>query len=69
MKKLVIEIIKIYRQCISPLFNPSCKFEPTCSQYMIDSISKKGVIKGIAIGTWRLIRCNPFSKPGYDPVK
>ncbi len=69
MKCFLIGIIKVYRKFISPLKAPSCKFTPTCSQYAIDAIEKKGVIKGLFMVVWRILRCNPFSKGGYDPVK
>lgn len=69
MKRLLIFIIKIYRKYISPYKRPSCKYYPTCSQYAIDAIEKYGSFKGIFMSIWRILRCNPFSKGGYDPVK
>ena len=48
---------------------PSCRFQPTCSQYAIEAIDKYGVFKGGAMAIWRVLRCNPFCKGGYDPVK
>lgn len=69
MKGPVIRTIRFYKRRISPLFPPSCKFHPTCSQYTIASVQKYGVFKGMAMGTWRILRCNPFSKGGFDPVK
>ena len=45
-----------------------CRYEPTCSQYMLEAINNHGVIVGILLGCWRILRCNPFSKGGYDPV-
>ena len=47
---------------------PSCRFQPTCSQYAIEAIQKHGALKGGALAFWRILRCNPFSKGGYDPV-
>ena len=64
----IIKLIKTYQTCLSPLFGYSCKFTPTCSQYMIDSIKSKGVIIGTVKGLWRLLRCNPFSEAKYDPA-
>ncbi|GAA0726643.1 membrane protein insertion efficiency factor YidD [Clostridium malenominatum] len=69
MKKLLILLINFYRNYISPLKRPSCKFYPTCSQYALDAIEKYGAIKGTFLAFIRVLRCNPFSKGGYDPVK
>ena len=66
--KLITYLIKIYQACLSPLFGNSCKFTPTCSQYMIDSVNSKGIVKGVVNGLWRVIRCNPFSEARYDPA-
>ncbi|MGO5073719.1 membrane protein insertion efficiency factor YidD [Clostridium sporogenes] len=69
MKNLLICIIKIYRKYISPLKRPSCRFYPTCSQYSMEAIEKYGALKGTLISIKRIIRCHPFSKGGYDPLK
>ncbi len=70
MKKLFIFFIRMYQKFISPLKGKStCKFYPTCSQYSIEAIEKYGVLKGGLMSVWRILRCNPFSKGGYDPVK
>ena len=72
MKKLLITVIKIYKKTISKIFSQMgfhCKYYPTCSEYTIQAIQKYGSIKGIYYGTKRIIRCNPFSKGGYDPLK
>jgi hypothetical protein len=68
MKKVFIAIIRFYQKQISPMLPPSCRFQPTCSQYAIEAIQKHGVLKGGALAFWRILRCNPFSKGGYDPV-
>lgn len=65
---ILIGIIKFYRKAVSPLKIPSCRFTPTCSQYAIDAISTHGALKGGALSVWRIMRCNPFCKGGYDPV-
>ena len=66
MKKIIIKLIKIYQK--TPLHSHSyCKFYPTCSNYMINKIETKGLIKGLILGIYRIIRCNPFSKGGIDP--
>ena len=67
---LLIGIIKLYKLFISPLFQNSCKFEPTCSSYCIDSLKTYGLIKGITKSIYRIVRGNPwFGYGGYDPVK
>ncbi len=67
-KSLFISIIKMYQRFISPLFPSSCKFSPTCSRYGIEAINKYGAFKGMAMTIKRILRCNPFSKGGYDPI-
>ena len=67
---LLIGIIKFYKLFISPLFPNSCKFEPTCSSYCIDSLKTYGLIKGVGKSIYRIGRCNPWFGYGeYDPVK
>lgn len=68
MRNLFILFIKAYQKFISPLFPPSCRFYPTCSEYAVQSFAKYGVIKGFIKSLWRILRCNPFNKGGYDPV-
>jgi putative membrane protein insertion efficiency factor len=68
MKRPLIWLIKFYRKNISPKTPPSCKFTPTCSQYGIEAIERFGAIKGGFMTLWRILRCNPFSSGGYDPV-
>ena len=68
MRHIFILIIKGYKRVISPLLPPSCRFYPTCSEYAIQAFSKYGVIKGGAKATWRVLRCNPFNKGGFDPL-
>ncbi len=54
--------IQFYKMCASPFLAPSCRFSPTCSSYMLDAIEKHGVFKGLALGSWRILRCNPWNK-------
>lgn len=68
MKKILLFLIKFYRRFISPLKYTKCPYIPTCSQYGLDAIEKHGALKGSLLTVWRLLRCNPFSKGGYDPV-
>lgn len=72
MKKILIKIINFYQKFISSYMGHigvHCKFEPTCSEYTKKAIEKYGSIKGSIIGIKRILRCNPFSKGGYDPLK
>ena len=72
MKKIIIILLKIYKKTISPVisfFGIHCKYYPTCSEYMMQAIEKYGILKGILLGIKRLLKCNPFSKGGYDPLK
>ena len=68
MKRPLIWLIKFYRKNISPNTPPTCKFTPTCSQYGLEAIERFGAFKGGFMTLWRILRCNPFSKGGYDPV-
>ena len=68
MKKLVILLIQFYRMFISPLFPPSCRFQPTCSQYALTAIDRFGLIKGSGLGVKRICSCHPWNIGGYDPV-
>lgn len=68
MKKTVIALIKFYQKFLSPLKSTKCPYFPTCSNYGLEAVSTHGVIKGGFMTFWRLLRCNPFSKGGYDPV-
>ena len=72
MKNILIKIIKFYQNNISPYFGKygiHCKYEPTCSEYTRQAIEKYGSLKGVLLGIKRILRCNPFSKGGYDPLK
>jgi len=69
MRRFLIWLIRGYRRFISPQLAPSCKYLPTCSQYAMDAVAKYGALRGSIMAVWRILRCNPFSKGGYDPVK
>jgi len=68
MRNLLILIIKFYQFFISPILGVNCRFHPSCSEYVKDSIMKHGNIKGVWLGFCRIIRCQPFCDGGYDPV-
>ena len=68
MKKLLIALIRGYKRFISPLLPDACIYTPTCSEYAMEAISQWGVVRGLGLAIWRVLRCNPFAKGGYDPV-
>ena len=68
MKKIFLKLIRFYQKNISAHTSPKCKYFPTCSQYTYEAIERFGAFKGFLMGIWRILRCNPFSKGGYDPV-
>lgn len=69
VKKVLLFILRVYKKYISPILPNSCRFYPTCSEYAIEAISKYGVVKGSIKSMYRVLRCNPLCKGGYDPVK
>ena len=69
MKDKMVRLINSYQKHVSPYLNTQCKFYPTCSEYTKQAIDKYGVIEGTFKGTMRILKCNPFSKGGYDPLK
>ena len=64
----VIGLIQLYRRFISPVTPPSCRFTPTCSRYAVDALRRYGLFKGAWLAAWRVLRCNPFTRGGYDPL-
>ncbi|MCQ2486868.1 MAG: membrane protein insertion efficiency factor YidD [Clostridia bacterium] len=68
MKNFLLAIIRFYRKHISPHTPPSCKFQPTCSEYGLVAIERFGAFKGSLLTLWRIIRCSPLTSGGYDPV-
>ena len=68
MSKVLIAAIRVYQYLISPMLGPRCKYHPSCSSYAIDALREHGVLRGTGLAAWRLLRCNPFSHGGYDPV-
>ena len=69
MKLIAIYFLRGYKLLISPLFPPSCRFVPTCSEYAAEAIGKYGFLKGLVLGIKRILRCHPFAAGGYDPVQ
>ncbi len=68
MKLLMIGFVRLWRAIISPLYGDVCKYHPSCSAYGLEALQVHGAIKGGALTIWRILRCNPWSKGGYDPV-
>lgn len=68
IKACVIGMIRIYQAVLSPLKMPTCRFHPSCSEYCIQAVRTRGVVLGTVLGIWRILRCNPLSRGGYDPV-
>ena len=68
IKRLIVKAIMFYRNYMSALKLPTCRYYPTCSEYTGAAVEKYGVIKGLLKGAYRILRCNPFSKGGYDPA-
>ena len=68
MKYLLIKMIRLYQRYISPMKMTKCPYIPNCSAYGLEAIEKHGAIKGSLLAIWRILRCNPFSRGGYDPV-
>jgi hypothetical protein len=68
MRIVLVKLIRLYQKTISPMFAPSCRFYPTCSEYAVQAITKYGTVKGGIKAIWRILRCNPFNKGGFDPV-
>ena len=68
MKQLLLLLIRFYRRVLSPLKPACCRFYPTCSEYALEAIAEYGAIRGGLLSVWRILRCNPFCKGGYDPV-
>ena len=72
LKKILIFpfifLVKIYQNIISPLFPPTCRYSPTCSEYAIQSLKKYGLVKGVYLSIKRIVNCHPWGGSGYDPI-
>jgi len=68
IRRLVVLPIRAYQQVISPALPRRCKYEPTCSAYAAQAVQEFGILRGLVLAAWRLLRCNPFSHGGFDPV-
>jgi uncharacterized protein len=69
VRAIVILPIRVYQRLFSPLFGSRCKYYPSCSEYAAQAISRFGILRGLVLAGWRLLRCNPWSHGGFDPVE
>ncbi len=69
LRRILLAPIKLYQRAISPALPRRCKYEPTCSRYAVQAVERYGILRGLVLATWRLLRCNPWSDGGYDPVE
>ena len=67
-KTVVLRLLRAYRWAISPMFSPACRYVPTCSEYAMEAVDRYGMMRGGRMAIWRVLRCHPFAKGGYDPV-
>jgi len=68
VKSVVLAFLRAYKWAVSPLFPPACRYVPTCSEYAEEAVDRYGALRGSLKAAWRLLRCHPFVKGGYDPV-
>lgn len=68
-KRVVLLILRGYKWAVSPLLPPACRYVPTCSEYAMEAVERFGVVRGGVMAVWRVFRCHPLVKGGYDPVK
>jgi putative membrane protein insertion efficiency factor len=68
MKAVAEKSLKVYKYLLSPLLPPACRFVPSCSEYAVEAVARHGIAWGAALAIWRLLRCNPLTRGGYDPV-
>jgi uncharacterized protein len=69
LRALAVAPIRLYQRLISPALGPRCKYEPSCSRYAVQAIQRFGILRGLVLAGWRLLRCNPWSHGGHDPVE
>lgn len=68
MRSLLVFLIRLYQRVTAPLFPRTCRFYPTCSEYTLEAVAKYGAVKGLWLGTKRVVKCGPWHPGGYDPV-
>jgi uncharacterized protein len=68
-RSVVLAPVVAYQRVVSPMLPRRCKYEPTCSRYAVQAVGEYGILRGLVLAMWRLLRCNPWSHGGYDPVE
>jgi uncharacterized protein len=69
LRRLVVAPIRLYQLLLSPLVGERCKYYPSCSEYAAQAVNRYGILRGLVLAGWRLLRCNPWSRGGFDPVE
>lgn len=69
LRGIGVGMIRVYRRFLSPMLPASCRFTPSCSLYTLQAVEKYGLLRGGALGAWRVLRCHPFARGGFDPVR
>ena len=69
IRRLATAPLRVYQAVISPALGPRCKYYPSCSEYAVQAVTRFGILRGLVLAAWRLLRCNPFSHGGFDPVE
>jgi uncharacterized protein len=69
LREALVAPIRLYQRLVSPLLGPRCKYYPSCSEYAVQAIRSRGVARGLVLAAWRVLRCNPLSDGGFDPVE
>jgi len=67
-RRVVVSILRFYQRWVSPAFGQRCRYYPSCSEYAVQAVAQFGILRGVVLAGWRLLRCNPFSHGGFDPV-
>lgn len=68
MSELMLALLRSYKRWISPALPPACRYVPTCSEYAMEAVATRGALRGLLLAAWRLLRCHPLARGGYDPV-
>ena len=66
--RALVLAVRGYQALVSPLIGPHCRYAPSCSHYAVEALERHGVVRGLALAAWRILRCHPFAQGGYDPV-
>ena len=69
MSRVLLALIRVYQRFVSPLLGPRCRYWPSCSEYAAQAVQRHGILRGVVLAAWRVLRCNPWSAGGVDPVE